>query len=269
MKIGFLQFCPRFGEKDYNLQQVEKMIQRADADLMVLPELFNSGYLFLSAEEAASAAEPIPDGPTSQMLMRLARERDMCIVAGLAEEADGELYNSAVLVTPGGEAITYRKIHLFMDEKKFFRSGDQDFPVVDVGQARLGLMVCFDWIFPEPARVLALKGADIICHPANLVLPFCQRAMITRCLENGVFAITANRTGTETRDGKSLTYSGLSQVTGPRGEVLSSAGEDEEVIGVVEVDPLKARDKKVTELNDLMLDRKPELYGEITGCSRQ
>jgi predicted amidohydrolase len=263
MKIGFLQFCPRLGEKDHNLKRVEEMIRQSDADLLVLPELFNSGYLFLSTEEVASAAEPIPEGPTTQLLMRLAREQNMHIVAGLAEEAGGELYNSAALITPGEDVTAYRKIHLFMDEKEFFRSGDQGFPVVDVGPARLGLMVCFDWIFPESARILALKGADIICHPANLVLPFCQKAMVTRCLENGVFAITANRTGAETRGDKSLTYSGLSQVIGPRGEVLCSAGADDEVVGAVEVDPLKARDKKVTEQNELLGDRKPGLYGDI------
>jgi predicted amidohydrolase len=87
--------------------------------------------------------------------------------------------------------------------------------------------------------------------------------MVTRCLENGLFAITANRIGVETRGEKTLTYSGMSQITGPRGEVLSAAGPDEEVVAVVEIDPLRARDKKVTERNDLLADRRPELYDDL------
>ena len=263
MKVGYVQFCPRFGDKNYNLQHAEELIKSTDADLLVLPELFNSGYLFLFQQEVTKAAEPIPAGPTTQTLLRLARERQMHIVAGLAEEAGHRLYNSAVLASPKGWVRTYRKSHLFVDEKRFYHPGDTGLLVFDIGTARLGLMICFDWIYPESARVLALKGADIICHPANLVLPFCQKAMITRCLENGVFAITANRTGTETRGDRSLTYSGMSQITGPRGEVLSSAGPEEDAVGVVEIDPLKARDKMVTERNDLLADRRPELYGEI------
>jgi predicted amidohydrolase len=264
MRVGYIQFCPRFGDKKYNLLRAEEMIRGVDADLLVLPELFNSGYLFLFKQEVAKAAEPIPDGPTTQLLLRLAKEKRIYIVAGLAEGVGRRLFNSAVLVSPKGWTRTYRKSHLFMDERSFYHPGDTGFQVFDVGIARLGLMICFDWIYPESARVLALKGADIICHPANLVLPFCQKAMITRCLENGVFAITANRIGTESRGDKSLTYSGMSQITDPRGEILAQAGTDEEVVGVVEIDPLKARDKKVTERNDLLADRRPQLYGDLT-----
>jgi predicted amidohydrolase len=263
MRIGYVQFDPHFGDKEYNLNRAEEMIRGVEADLLVLPELFNSGYLFLYRQEAAKLAEPIPQGPTTQMLLRLAGETDTHLVAGLAEEDGRRLYNSAVLVSPAGWVRTYRKSHLFVDEKTFFYPGDSGLLTFDIGQAKLGLMICFDWIYPESARILALKGADIICHPANLVLPYCQRAMVTRCLENGVFAITANRTGTETRGEKSLTYSGMSQITGPRGEVICSAGPDEEAVGLARIDPLRSRDKRVTERNDLLADRRPELYGEI------
>jgi predicted amidohydrolase len=265
MRVGFVQFCPRFGKRDHNLKWVEEMIRGTEADLLVLPELFNSGYLFLFKEEVARAAETVPAGPTTQLLLRLARETNMHLVGGLAERAGGRLYNSAVLASPRGWVRTYRKSHLFVDEKAFYHPGDTGFLVFDIGEARVGLMICFDWIYPESARVLALKGADIICHPANLVLPFCQSAMVTRCLENGVYAITANRTGTETRGDNSLTYSGMSQITGPQGDILAQAGATEDAVVVVEIDPLRARDKMVTERNDLLADRRPELYGEIVG----
>lgn len=264
MKIGYIQFNPRFGDKEYNLQKVAGMISGFPADLLVLPEMFNTGYLFLYKEELAKAAEPIPAGPTTQFLIGLARKERVHLVAGLAEEHGRRLFNSAALVSPQGWVRTYRKSHLFIDEKSLYHPGDTGFTVFDVGTARVGVMICFDWIYPESARVLALKGADIICHPASLVLPYCQKAMVTRCLENGVFAVTANRTGTETRGEKSLTYSGSSQITGPRGEILAQASADEEGVGVVEIDPARARNKMVTERNDLLADRRPDLYGEIT-----
>jgi predicted amidohydrolase len=90
------------------------------------------------------------------------------------------------------------------EEALWFCPGDRDFPVFDIGPCKIGIMICFDWFFPESMRILSLKGADVICHSANLVLPFCQDAMVTRCLENHVFAITANRIGMENRGGKTF-----------------------------------------------------------------
>jgi predicted amidohydrolase len=121
-------------------------------------------------------------------------------------------------------------------------------------------MICFDWVFPEVARVLALKGAQILCHPSNLVLPYCPRAMITRCIENGVFAITVNRVGTEARAGMELTFIGTSQVVGPRGDVLVRADDKEEGLRIIDIDPSLADNKMVTPTNDVIKDRKPELY---------
>ena len=119
------------------------------------------------------------------------RGRSLHVVVGLAERAQDHLYNSAVLIGPNGYIGTYRKIHLFFEETLWFTPGNTGFQVWDIGQAKVGLLVCFDWFYPEAARTLALQGADILCHPSNLVLPHCPDAMVTRCLENHVFAITA------------------------------------------------------------------------------
>jgi predicted amidohydrolase len=121
-------------------------------------------------------------------------------------------------------------------------------------------MICFDWLFPESARCLALDGADILLHPSNLVLPYCQDAMRTRCLENRVFAVTANRCGAEEGRGEQLRFTGSSQVTGPRGEVLSRAPEHREHLEVLEIDLAQARDKRVTPRNDLFASRQPDTY---------
>jgi len=193
----------------------------------------------------------------------MAREKNLHIVAGLIERDGEKLYNAAVLVTPHGYKDKYRKMHLFNEEKLWFAPGDLGFAVHDLGICRIGIMICFDWLFPESMRILALKGADVICHPANLVLPFCQEAMVTRCLENRIYAITANRTGVETRAGKSFRYTGKSQITAPGAQVLFRGGAETEEIGMAELDIAVVRDKKINAYNDLFNDRRPGHYREI------
>jgi predicted amidohydrolase len=264
MRIGYLQFAPAFGEKQANLARVGEFLSSVKADLVVLPELFATGYIFESREELLELAEGA-DGPTFAALGDLSRRTGAAIVAGIAERAGEVCYNSCFIFAGGQVTGSYRKIHLFDREKAIFTPGDQGFSVVDHGGVRLGLMICFDWIFPETARSLALAGAQIICHPANLLLPHCPRAMITRCLENRVFAITANRTGTEARAGQEIKFIGSSQVVSPRGEVLAKASE-EEMLQIIEIDPTMADDKLVTPANHVLLDRRPEFYGRI--CDR-
>jgi predicted amidohydrolase len=168
----------------------------------------------------------------------------------------------------------YRKTHLFGGEQDLFLPGDSGFRVFDYtprsgARARIGLMVCFDWYFPESARTLALRGVQVIAHPSNLVLPHCQTAMVTRCLENRVFAITTNRWGTEdlpdTGSGaRSLTFTGASQVVTPNGERVAQAPLEGDCVRVVEIDPAQADDKHPTAgsqlRNDLLKDRRPEMY---------
>lgn len=240
------------------------MLEGCDADLVVLPELFNTGYVFTSKEEARRLAETVPGGRTVERLSKIARRKKMHIVAGMAERDGARIFNAALLITPSGPGGVYRKLHLFSEEKLWFDPGDLPFTVYDIGRCRIGIMICFDWFFPEAMRTLALLGADIVCHPANLVLPFCPDGMVTRCLENRVYAVTADRIGTEDRgQGKALSFTGMSQITGPDGSILHRAGADTEEIVTVQIDLLKARNKKINSLNDLFEDRRPEFYGEI------
>lgn len=269
MKVGFYQSHPLFGKVKENLEQAVQEISRVKADLIVLPELFNTGYRFVSREEVSELAEEIPSGKTCRAMFGLARDLGMIMVFGLAEKEGKCLYNSAAVIGPGGFIGKYRKIHLFAEEKLFFDPGDEGFTVFDVGQAVLGVMICFDWLFPESARVLAVLGADIICHPANLVLPYCQKAMVTRSLENGVFTITANRIGTESRgDYDVLTFTGESQILDNEGRVLAGLGGNDTGIVIADVDPEKARNKSVTKFNERITDRRPEFYGPLQPCRR-
>jgi predicted amidohydrolase len=121
-------------------------------------------------------------------------------------------------------------------------------------------MICFDWIFPEAARTLALRGAEVIAHPVNLVLPYCQEAMKTRCIENRVYAVTANRIGREQRGVDDFTFTGASQITSTRGKVLSSGPVDSEHRDIVEIDVSEAREKSINPFNHLLSDRRPEFY---------
>ena len=141
-----------------------------------------------------------------------------------------------------------------------FVRGDAPPPVVETPAGRVGVMICFDWAFPEAARILALAGAQIIAHPSNLVLQFCQRAMFARSVENAVYSITANRIGTESRVERTLTFTGASQVLSPKGELLAQAPTDAECVAVVTADITRADNKRMTEYNDLFADRRVDLY---------
>ena len=261
MRVGFYQYDPLFGEVAKNCDRVTARLEQTEADLIVLPELFASGYQFVSQEEVQRLAEPVPDGPTVRRLVAVAQRRRMHIVAGLPERSGAHCYNSAVVVGPSGFLGCYRKTHLFYEETLFFTPGDTGFQVWDIGLAKIGVMICFDWYYPEAARSLALQGADIICHPSNLVLPNCPDSMPVRCLENRVFAITCNRIGSEARGGKDrLTYIGNSEIVTHKGVIQYRASRDGEDLTVLEIDPTEARNKQLNRYNDLLRDRRGSLY---------
>ncbi len=259
MIAGVLQFAPVWGSKEANFQKIKSLCEGEKMDLLVLPELSTTGYFFFSPKELEPLAEKFPGGETTDFLTWLAEEVGGYVVAGVAEKDQGKLYNSAVLVGPKGYVATYRKVHLFSSEKKVFEPGNLGFPVFDLGFARVGMMVCFDWIFPESARSLALRGAEIIAHPANLVLPYCPKAAATRALENRVFYMLADRVGEEKRRNIELRFIGQSRIIDLKGEILASIEDDEKLI-TARIEPSLARDKHVTPDNDLFLDRRPEQY---------
>ncbi len=260
MNVGFMQMTPVWGDIQKNLETVERLSKGISADLIVLPEFFNTGYLFGSRSEVADLAESIPDGNTCRFLLDISRAHNCVYVAGLPERDGDTFYNASVTATPDGKVFLYRKTHLFDREKLFFSPGNTGFRVFQVNETTLGMMICFDWIFPEACRKLALSGAQIIAHPANLVLPYCPTAMVTRCLENRVFAITSNRSGSEHRHGMTLNYIGNSRIISPSGEILAAAGDEKELVSVVSINPEIAKNKNITPKNDLFLDRREEFY---------
>lgn len=264
MKLGYIQFAPKFGKIAENVEIARRMMDDTTADLIVLPELFNTGYYFTDFKELADLAEKIPDGFTCQHLAKSAKEWRCHIVAGILEEDNGLFYNSAVLIGEEGYIDHYRKIHLFEEEKIYFAPGDKPLKVYDIGEAKIGIMICFDWIFPETMRCLSLMGAQVICHPANLVMPYCPKVMPSRCFDNRVFAVTANRCGKDVKGDKSLSFIGLSQIVSPDGKIIKRAGANMQGMDVVFINPADADNKKLGQRNDLWVDRRPEFYGAIT-----
>lgn len=264
-KIALVQFRPIRRNVGSNILKLQQLLEGITADLIVLPELSNTGYLYESADELAAYAEP-KDGSGSflQALISLSGAANGMIISGYAEISNGMLFNSAIAVSASGVVSNYRKIHLYADEKLLFQPGDHEFITLTWAGVNIGIMVCFDWIFPEAVRSLALAGAQIIAHPANLVLPYCQNAMITRSIENKVFTITANRIGKEHIQNTRLTFTGASQMTAPSGEILYRGPKNTETVHVTEIDPQQALDKRISARNDLFSDRRPEFYSDCS-----
>jgi predicted amidohydrolase len=258
MNVGFVQFSPSFGEKHKNFETVKKLLDGITADVLVLPELFNTGYLFLNRGELATLAEA-RDGETANFMQSLAKKKTCAFAYGFAEKDNEFFYNSMAFMTADGIVALYRKSHLFFEEKKFFHAGDTGFQVFQYRNVTWGMLICIDWIFPEAMRTLAMKGAQVVLQPANLVMPYCPDAMVTRALENRVFVVLADRTGADKRNNKELRFIGTSEIVAPNGDILIRAGE-EECIKVVEIDPASSLNKKINEYNDLFIDRREDLY---------
>jgi predicted amidohydrolase len=259
--VGFVQFHPVRCDVAANAARVARLLDGVTADLLVLPELANSGYMYATTADLQPYAEPGDgSGLFLAALQQAAEQTGGLIVTGFAERGQAGLYNSAAAVDAAGVRQVYRKTHLFQDEKDPFLPGDTGFRVLEHRGVRIGMMICFDWFFPESARSLALLGAQIIAHPANLVLPWCQTAMVTRCLENAVFAVTTNRYGTEELNGKRLTFTGASQVLDTKGWRLAQGPIAGDAVVVCEIDPSAADDKRIGARNDLFTDRRADMY---------
>lgn len=259
--IGLCQFKPTLLNKKDNIEKMIKLVDNIEADLIVFPELATSGYVFNSRDEVLSVADDFEKSDTTEIFTDLAKKNNTSYVIGFPEISNGRLFNSSMLINPDGSKFLYRKIHLFNEEKLWFEKGNLGFTVAKgKNNIKVGLMICFDWIFPESARTLMLKGAQVIAHCSNLVLPWCQQAMTTRSLENRIYSITCNRTGTETNGNKEFYFTGMSQICDPLGEILFRLDKTEEVCKIIEADIDKANNKQVNQWNNIIDDRNKEYY---------
>jgi len=266
--LAVVQFTPEFDRKQKNLDRIAHLTEGLEADIIVLPELCTTGYFFLSREETAKAAEPA-DGPAARFFQDMAQRLDAIVVAGFAECDGAKLFNACLIARPQAPPRVYRKIHLFYKEKLCFDPGDREFFVIEdeFRDLRLGAMICYDFRFPEAARILTLQGADVIVCPSNLVTDTWHLVMAARAVENKVYMAVANRAGREIRNGEELVFTGRSAIFGYNGRELQTAGPEGDEVLRVAVTPSQTRDKSINPLNDLLKDRKPGYYEPLVGES--
>jgi predicted amidohydrolase len=266
LTLAVVQFTPGFGEKGKNLCRMQELVEDVTADIIVFPELCTTGYFFLSRAEAAKAAETV-GGPSGEFFRDMARDKNAVVVAGFAERHQKHLYNSCLVVVPDVKnPYVYRKTHLFYKETACFDPGDTGFFVVEDKKrdVRIGPMVCYDWRFPESARVLTLLGADLIVCPANLVTEAWRRVMPARAIENNVYLAVANRAGVEKRKGEALSFKGNSAIYDFNGQEIKAAGEEKDEVLLAEIYPSQTRDKSFNPFNNVLADRQPQHYAALT-----
>jgi predicted amidohydrolase len=268
-RICCQQLIPVMGDLEANRELTAAAIaEGADggAEVVVLPELVTSGYMFESPAEAASLAIT-PQAPLLMDWAALAADRELIVAGGFVEAGDdGRTYNSAAVFDATGLRAVYRKTHLWDREKLVFTPGAELPPVIDTHLGRLSVVICYDLEFPELMRTVALSGVQLVLAPVNWPLmerPDGERpaeALITMATArtNHMAIAVADRAGVE----RGQAWTAGTTIVGADGWV---AGEDR-LPGPLygEVDLELARDKRFTELADAFADRRPELYGAVT-----
>ena len=261
MRVALYQCPPLPLDVAGNLKRLHQLAQEAtDADLLVLPEMFLTGYNI--GVEAVGALAETRDGPAAQSIAALAKNSGVAILYGYPERgADGQIYNAVQLIDANGQRLcNYRKTHLFGDlDNSMFSAGDDDFPLVELNGWKLGFLICYDLEFPENTRRLALAGAELILVPTANMVPFDFVADVTvraRAFENQCYVAYANYCGQEGE----IQYCGQSSIAAPDGQRIAQAGLDEALI-VGTLDRQLMVDSRAA--NRYLLDRRPELYGAL------
>lgn len=258
------------------LQMHTAMIRRAAADgaqIVCLQEMFNGPYYCAEqTEQWRGFAEPIPNGETTQAMMKLARELGVALIVPIAEAgAAGVSYNSAAVIgREGGWLGTYRKMHIphgppAFWEKYYFQRGDLGFPVFDLGFCRIGVYLCYDRHFPEGARVMGLRGAEILFNPSAVIAgpgeAIWKIEQPALAIANGYFVGAANRVGVE-EPWKIGQFFGQSYFCDPRGTIIAEGSRENEEIVTADLDlDFIAEVRKGWQFNR---DRRPDAYGELS-----
>lgn len=252
IKVAAIQLeCIPYDKKQ-NMQIAEDYIRQAaaqGADMIVLPELFQTGYQV--EDQDTQLAETIP-GETTDALCSLSEELNVCIIGNIIEKSflSGTLYDTSFVLS-GGLRGVYRKIYLWQTEQLRFKRGTE-YPVIDLGFVKIGMQICYEAGFPEGARLLALKGAEIIIYCAafsgerSYVWDLATRA---RALENGVFVIGTGRAGQEAEN---VPFAAMTRIVGPKGQILSqvkSSG-SELIVQEIELDDIERQRKEVPYMRD-------------------
>ncbi|MCX7880422.1 MAG: carbon-nitrogen hydrolase [Ignavibacteria bacterium] len=262
MVIVGVQFYPKFKKTEENLDYMKEKVKSVDGDLVAFPELATSGYFYLSSDEILPHSFEFHSEIVREF-QGLATSMNRIILFGFPERFESKIYNSCAILFPDSElSCVYRKSHLFYREKFVFEPGNTGFFVVKYPEfdLNLGTMICYDWRFPESARVLALKGADLIVCPSNLVTKVWSISMPSRALENKIYLLVVNRVGEETNSNETLIFNGKSGIWHYNGQLITSASPDNEEIISAVISPSATRDKSFDDFDNVFTDRRPEFY---------
>ena len=271
MKIACVQTDVVFKGITANLTSLEATVRNEVAQgtqLTVFPECFSTGYCFDSLAEAMELGESVP-GPSTDRVAKLCAELKTYVVFGMLEKSGDQLFNVAVLIGPDGLIGSYRKVHLpYLGVDRFTTPGDRPFEVFEAAGVRIGMLICYDGGFPEAARVLSIRGADLIVLPTNWPPGGSYMAEFSincRAMENGIYFAAVNRIGTE----NGFSFIGKSRICSPVGATIMSIDDASAGIMRTEIDPIVARTKRIVRvpgkhLIDRMADRRPEMYGAIS-----
>lgn len=248
MMVGALQMNVKKNDKTANLDTVERLIE-GPVDLVVMPELFSTGYFFNSRSDFQDIAEEIPNGYTTQRLIKISKKLNCHLIGAIVEKEKGNLYISAVVTGPEGYIGKHRKRHLTIDETEVYTGGNQT-EVFEINGCKVGVVICFEGWFPESCRELMLKGAQIICHT---VLTCQQRTldiMRVRAIENKAWLVLANSIATEEYNNMPLTFRGDSRVIDFNGNILTDAGQEEKLV-TAEIDEKETINKDLEDCRDI------------------
>lgn len=245
MKISIAQINVIHKNKAENLKQISKLLAEADTigDIVLLPELFTTGYIFESPKEIHKLAERYDNSKTIKHLSQLSKKYNTVIVAGIAERDNDKYFNSVAVVNESGLHTQYRKISQTNIDKQYFSRGHQliTFTHKDV---TFGIAICFDIWFPEIVRNYAKQGVDILLHPANFGGK--QSLLISRAcaIQNSIYVVTCNRTGADITKTMTGDYCGASQICSPSGNCITLLG-DETTLTTTEINIDHTQPKKI------------------------
>lgn len=275
IKVASIQMEPRIGQKKDNLARSLQMIEAAAAEgasLIVLPELTNTGYNFASRAEAFEMAETLPDGETTQAWIAIAQRLNIHLVAGIAERDGPRIFNSAVVIGPTGLLGTYRKLHLWANEHLFFEAGDLGLPVFETPLGRIGVVICYDGWFPEVYRLLAMKGADLVCVPTNWIpmagetpegIAMANTLTMAGAHINGLNIICANRVGIE----RGQEFIGQSVIVASNGFPIAGPASrtgEEILYAAINLDQSRSG-RNLNTFNHVLRDRRGDIYDPMLG----
>lgn len=266
VKVAIAQAHLQVGDVPGNILETIKLIEQASnqgAQIIVLPELANTGYVFESKEELSKVLEK---DNCLEIWQKESKEKKLIIVAGFAQKINNEFFNNGVIIIDGEIKTIQTKNHLWENEKKFFTSGTKIPEIIETKYGKISTMICYDAEFPEYVRNVAEKGCELLCvplnwptgaynKPSNEKRPMELLKMMSMAANNKIWIAICDRTGSE----RNVDWLQSSALINPDGWPIAEVGPKSGFV-IADIELKVAQDKKISPYNDVFKDRRPELY---------